>query len=140
MKQMLFVAALFSLSVRCVSQRTPSELLIHEAFFQAIQSEVLINEFTICALEDNRIDIFDFNNQIPDIPVSLKICSKQIAVYNTICTDHPSPNSIVVYNLESDMSQVKIYFWRPFSGAVVILSYKKAGDIVKLVDFRIGSF
>lgn len=135
-----FVIPLLSLSIQCTSQSS-RESIIQRVLTSALQTEVFSKEFNVCKASCSQLNIFDFENKIPEFPISLEICSKEVVIYNTTSRDHPAPNSIVVYRLDFAENLVKIYFWRPYSGASVIFTYElKKNDEIQLVGTEIGTF
>lgn len=138
--KLLFIITPFLFLVQLQCQDVNSESSVKEIFIDAIKTKVFREEFKICNLECGELNIFDFENQLSDFQLSMEICAKKVNLYNTVCTDHPAPNSIVIYKIERDNSIIKIYFWRPYSGAAVILTYRGEDKNIELINTEIGSF
>ncbi|PHN00803.1 hypothetical protein [Flavilitoribacter nigricans] len=135
-----FVLQLLSLSIQCTSQ-VSKEGVIQRVLINALQTETFSKEFNVCKASCSQINIFDFGNQIPEFPISLEICSKEVVIYNTTSRDHPAPNSIVIHRLDFSENLVKIFFWRPYSGASVIFTYRlKKNNEIQLMETEIGTF
>ena len=136
----LFICFLFIYTLQPKCQVEHSMEQVKDVFLDAIHLDIFAKEFKLCKLECNQVNIFDYNNQIRDFPVSTEICSKKVAVYNTTCVDHPTPSSIVVYKIEVTKEMIQIYFFRPYSGASIIFSYQVGGKKIKLQNTQIGTF
>lgn len=114
---------------------------------EALLSEHIQREFSMCE-DDAKIILYDKKGVFEDCD-KLSACGKEIRISHDEKYDELSPNNnrstkdksiIILHRMERDDLDYILYFWRPYSGAVVNLTYRRKGDKFELVDYVIGTF
>lgn len=111
-----------------------------ELLSRSLSDKVFQKEFSLCDIKNDSISIFDVKNQMPECSPLIEICHKKVRIIETHTTDHKSVSDILLYRADLSKQSAKMYFWRPYSGAVVILSFKKTRDKMSIFAHEIGSF
>jgi hypothetical protein len=113
----------------------------------AISNPNFKKEFVICKGED-FVQIFDEKRAFGDCSI-MKICNKKIVItndtlYDNITPDkhsiHKKPNLIILHNIEKTRRKYTLFFWRPYSGAGLKLSFIKRWGRWKLIESEVGTF
>jgi len=114
----------------------------------SVESDYFLKEFAFCKY-DSTIIIFD-KNSFSKTYKDFHLCGKKViisndTVYNKI--NHESynlnkkyPFLIVLYNFKKSGNKYTLYFWKPYSGAVLIQTYKVKRKKIKLIENLVGSF
>lgn len=107
----------------------------------SLDQSVLKEEFDLCDFSCDNINVFDFENIVPEFGCKQSVCGKKVTVYNTSSIDHPAPNSIVVYKLTLNKKEGVISLFRPYSGASITLTVKLnlAGEL-EITSVEVGAF
>lgn len=144
MKLLFLITLLLSISCNETSSNNEGfcSLLI-----EAFSSEHLQREFSLCKDETSFI-LYDKEEVLENCGL-FDVCGKTIGISYDKKYDKLSPNDnrstkdksiIILHRVEIKGEYYTLYFWRPFSGAVVNLTYKKSGDKFDLVGHTIGTF
>ena len=131
---------IFTLNALCLKGQISNELLQ-----KAIEDKNFVLEFKV-----NKIDsimLYDKNGSVT-LQNNLSICSKKITVvrdskYNVSpekYSIHKVINLIVLYKIITDKNKTTLMFWRPYTGASVILKYKYKRGKYKLIEHFVGTF
>lgn len=103
---------------------------------KSIELEIFVNRFHLCN-EDNMY-IVDTNHLFQNCLVQ-RSCGKNIEIrFDTV--GFKDRRTIEVYNFERKGREVKIFFHRPFTGATLILTFKRKQSKFLLKRFEIGAF
>jgi hypothetical protein len=107
----------------------------------SFNSEIFQREFFSCKKNFNTIHFYDLDNQISACNQDLFICDKKVIAFETNSKEHKKVNDILLYKTENINTKPKLYFWRPYSGAVVIFTFQiEDGPKVSISEYEIGSF
>ncbi len=113
---------------------------------EAISSEHTQREFFLCK-DDTQFVLYD-KNGIFENCTQLKVCEKEVVISQDKKYDELSPNDnrstkdksiIILHKVEKVGANHKLYFWRPYSGAVVNLTFRQNGRKFELADYVIGT-
>lgn len=92
--------------------------------------------------------LYDKHDMFKDCGL-LNSCGNRITISHDAKYSELSPNNnrsskdksiIVLHKIEIKNEDYSLYFWRPYSGAAVNLTYRKNGKEFKLIDYVIGTF
>lgn len=113
---------------------------------EAISSEHTKREFFLCK-DDTQFILYDKNGIFKNC-TQLNVCEKEVVISHDKKYDELSPNDnrstkdksiIILHKVEKVGANYKLYFWRPYSGAVVNLTFRQNGHKFELTDYVIGT-
>lgn len=142
----LILLMTLSLSISCdetLNKNGKICSLLREAF----SSEYLQREFFLC--RDGTSFILYDKQEVLRSCRFFDVCGKEIRISHDKKYDKLSPNDnhsttdksiVVLHKVEIEGEYYTLFFWRPFSGAAVNLTYRKSRDKFGLVDYSIGTF
>lgn len=113
----------------------------------ALSNEHVLREFSLCN-KDLKFVLYDKGNNFMECK-EIKVCDKKIDVSHSNKYAKLSPNYshiqkdesiIVLHRMEKSGTKCKLFFWRPYSGAAVNLTYKMNYNLIELNDYTIGRF
>jgi hypothetical protein len=111
-----------------------------ELLLMSFQDELFQREFFLCSIASDSILLFDLNNQIIECDTQIEVCHKKVQIIETQTTDHRFVAGIILYRADFSTQTIRMYFWRPYSGAVVILYFKKIENRLSIYAREVGSF
>ncbi len=144
MKLILFI--IFSLLVSC-NDKINKNGDFCRTLSKAFSSEHLQREFYLCKDETSFV-LYDKQGILRSC-ILFNVCGKEIPISHDKKYDQLSPNDnrsttdksiIVLYKVEIEGKSCTLYFWRPYSGAAVNLTYRRSRDEFELIDYTIGTF
>jgi hypothetical protein len=115
---------------------------------KAVNTDLFKTEFKICTM-DSTIVLFDKKGIINNCLDTVSVCDKTIHLSHDSIYNKLNPNKyirnkyqsvLVLYELKWTGSQCSLFFWRPYSGANLKLTYKANKKEQKLISHSIGSF
>ncbi len=103
-------------------------------------------EFLVCN-NDSVVLLFDKKNILKECK-EFNVCSKKIKVNNDTINNlspekfssYKPKNLIILYDYVQVANKHIIYYWRPYSGANIILTFKIKKGKFKLIKYSIGTF
>jgi hypothetical protein len=107
---------------------------------KASLSEAFAREFFICKSNNDTFKIYDKVFFTRGACAFKSVCEKNMEVLEGKPLQETLPENIILYRVDKKFKRWKLYFWRPYSGAVVMLTYKRRINGIKLISSEIGSF
>ena len=113
---------------------------------EAISSKYIQKEFFLCE-DKTEFILYDKQKRFKNC-AQLNVCGKEIKIshdrkYNELNSNDnysTKDNSIIIlHKIIKIDSTYKLYFWRPYSGAVVNLTYRISNHEIKLTNCVIGT-
>lgn len=143
MKHKLLKVSVFLFAINSLFGQTVDCSLLKAA----VETEHFKREFLLC--KNNRtLFIFDKKKVFTHCS-SFEVCGNSVfltqdTVYSDLSPEkhgnNKYPDIIVLYNIVIKKKNYSLMFWRPYSGANLILTFKKKKNSYKLSYYEIGTF
>ena len=105
----------------------------------ALAVDAFNKEFSLCANKSDTLLLYD-KALFLSSDTSFQVCNKIIGVIHQAPKDITNSNVIILHRFVTKSSKCTLYFWRPYSGAIVNFKFKYGiNKKIKLADTEIGS-
>lgn len=122
--------------VQCLNMQKVSNYTLLQT---ALTIDAFDKEFSLCANKSDTLLLYD-KALFLSSDTSFRVCNKIIEVIHQAPKDITSPNVIILHRFVTKFSKYSLYFWKPYSGAIVNFKFKyRINKKITLVDMEIGS-
>lgn len=129
----------FLISVSLFSSLNTNKMSNNILLQTAINTDVFSKEFSLCTNKNDLIFLFDKVSFL-SFDTSYQICGKTIKIIHQTPQNMTSSSLVILHRVVKNSSNCTLYFWKPYSGAVVNLKFKYKGrKKAILFDTEIGS-